>query len=142
MNIELKFDLEGVDWTAFADVYERAPLHKRDPAQLKRAFENSFITCIALHDGKPVGAGRAISDGEYYSNIYDVVVLPEWQRKGVGRMVMEELVKRLAGKFILLTTTIGKEDFYRKLGFRKHKTAMAIYPSHKTESMRLYLENE
>jgi len=34
-----------------AEVFERAPLGKRDPRQLKRAFEKSFLTCFAFDGG-------------------------------------------------------------------------------------------
>ena len=37
---------------------------------------------------KIVGFGRAISDGEYQSAIYDVV-LPEYQNQGVGKLIMD-----------------------------------------------------
>ncbi|HLB59202.1 MAG TPA: GNAT family N-acetyltransferase [Bdellovibrionota bacterium] len=142
MNIEIKFDLNEVDWDTLADVFERAPLGKRDPEKLRRAFESSYLTCIIMVHGKPVAAGRALSDGEYYANIYDVVVLPEFQGSGLGKLIVQNLLGRLENKFILLTTTIGKENFYRKFGFRKHRTAMAIYPPSKNEQAQLYLETD
>ncbi len=140
MAIELRVDPDGVDWKRLADVYERAPLGRRDPDQLRRAFEASFAVCIAYSNGEPVAAGRAISDGEYYSNIYDVVVLPQFQGQGVGRLIMESLLERVEGLFVLLTTTAGKEPFYARLGFRHHRTAMAIYPPGQESKARLYLE--
>lgn len=142
LKMEVKLDLVGIDWVALADVYERAPLGKREPAQLQRAFQSSFLTCVVLDQGKPVAAGRAISDGEYYINIYDVVVLPEYQGTGLGKKVVQSLLDRSKDRFVLLTTTMGKEDFNRTFGFRKHKTAMAIYPPSKQDKAKLYLEEE
>lgn len=139
-NITIKRDLGNIDWIALATVYERAPLGKRDPEKLRRAFESSYLVSIALDGDKVIGAGRAISDGEYYSNVYDVEVLPEYQGKEVVRLAMNDLLERLDGLFVLLTTTVGKEPFYSKLSFRKHRTAMAIYPPSKRESAELYLE--
>src|SRR5688500_8472846 len=72
MTLTNKHDLGGVDWDALALVYERAPLGKRDPVKLRRAFEASYLTTLVLDGARIVGAGRAISDGEYYSNVYDV----------------------------------------------------------------------
>ncbi|MFC1522503.1 GNAT family N-acetyltransferase [Elusimicrobiota bacterium] len=128
MKITLKHDLKNIDWKELADVYERAPLGKRDVKQLKRAFQKSWFTCIAMHGKKIIGAGRIISDGEYYMNIYDIAVLPEFQGKQIGNKIMAAIIKRAGQKFMLLTTTVGKEGFYHKLGFRKHRAAMAIYP--------------
>ncbi len=141
MEVLTRSDLEGVDWQELAEVYRRAPLGTRDPAQLERAFASSAFTTIAYQGGVVVGAARAISDGEYYANVYDVVVLPEHQGKGVGRQLMRDLLDRIGAKFVLLTTTIGKEPFYATLGFRRHKTAMAIYPPGREEHARLYLED-
>ena len=140
MKIKYKDDLKNIDWQELAEVYERAPLAKREPEQLKKAFKKSYFTCIALYEGKPIAAGRIISDGEYYANIYDVVVLPEYQGKGIGKQIMNLLLEKVSTFSCHLTTTLGKEDFYYKLGFRKHKTAMSVYPPSKRDSARKYLE--
>jgi aralkylamine N-acetyltransferase len=140
VNILLSFDPQNVDWLALADLYERAPLGKRDPAQLKRAFEKSYLVCFAFDGGRIVGAGRLISDGEYYANIYDVAVLPEYQGKGIGAKIMGGLLDSQKIEFLLLTSTIGNEPFYRKHGFRRHKTAMALYRGAKAERGEKYLE--
>src|SRR4051794_22778797 len=108
-KITLRNDLDRIHWKDLTSLYELAQLGKRDPAKLRRAFEASYIVCIAFDGGKIIGAGRAISDGEYYSNIYDVAVLPDYQGSGVGRQIMDDLVGRLGELFVLLTTTIGKE---------------------------------
>lgn len=142
MELELVFDSKGIDWDALADIFERAPLGTRDPRKLKRAFEKSFLTCFAFDGDKLVGAGRMIADGEYYANIYDVAVLPEYQGKGVGRGMMRALLERQKIEFILLTSTIGQEGFYRRLGFRRHKTAMALYRGAKQERGKIYLESD
>lgn len=141
MDIQFKYDLSNINWQELADVYEKAPLGKRDVEQLKRAFEKSYKTCVVYDGDIIVGAGRVISDGEYYSNIYDVVILPEYQNKGIGFDLMVKLKEGLEDLFILLTTTLGKEPFYSKLDFRKHKTAMAIYPASKQKNASMYLED-
>ena len=69
--------------------------------------------------------GRAISDGEYQAAIYDLVILPEFQNKGVGSRILIELHKRLPVENIILYSVPGKESFYEKLGYSKMLTAMA-----------------
>ncbi|MBI3534783.1 MAG: GNAT family N-acetyltransferase [Deltaproteobacteria bacterium] len=85
--------------------------------------------------GKLVGVGRMLSDGEMYSSIFDVVVDPENQGQGVGRLLMEALIEKAPNTCIHLTSTFGNEMFYYKLGFRKHRTAMALYPEEKKNSV-------
>lgn len=125
MNIVFKFELRGVDWSEAADLFRRAPLGVRDPDKLRRSCEQSFLVCFVYLKNKLVGMGRAISDGEYQAAIYDLVILPEYQNKGIGRKIMEELHRRLPVKTILLYAVPGKESFYRKLGYSKMLTAMA-----------------
>ncbi|MBF0550988.1 MAG: GNAT family N-acetyltransferase [Deltaproteobacteria bacterium] len=74
-----------------------------------------------------MGFGRAISDGVYQAAVYDVAVLPEFQRKGIGRAIMTHIFARLPQCNVILYASIGKEDFYRTLNMRKMKTGMALF---------------
>ncbi|MDL1893438.1 GNAT family N-acetyltransferase, partial [Sphingobacteriales bacterium CHB3] len=67
---------------------ERAPLGKRDPDFVEKTYRGSYVYCFVEDNGKLIGAGRAISDGVSNSAIYDVVVLPEYQGKGIGTFLL------------------------------------------------------
>jgi len=43
-----------------------------------------------------IGFGRAISDGAYQAAIYDIVVLPEYQKQGIGRLIMERILQKIS----------------------------------------------
>lgn len=124
---DISFDLQGIDWSALADMYARAPLCQRDPADLERAFRNSYLVCFARRGGKVVGAARANSDGVYYATVVDVAVDPDFQGMGVGRAMMQALLGRLPVRKTYLTAVKGKEGFYRKLGFLPQTNAMGLY---------------
>jgi aralkylamine N-acetyltransferase len=126
-SITLTDDLDRVDWKELAGVFELAPLEKRHPEDLQKAFQNSYLSVFAFDRGRLAGAVRAVSDGVYYATIFDVVVLPDYQRKGIGTALMKALLKKMTFEKIFLTSVPGKEPFYRKLGFYKHHTAMALY---------------
>jgi len=126
MNIRFSSDIEKVSWEDLARVVELAPLGKKDPGKLELAFRNSLIRCFAYHQERLIGAGRALSDGVWRAAIYDVVVLPEYQGKGIGTRIMRRIIQEANVDVIMLYTAPGKEAFYSKLGFRKMKTAMAI----------------
>jgi ribosomal protein S18 acetylase RimI-like enzyme len=125
MNISLKYDLKNVNWAEITEIFRLAPLGKRGPEKLRRACENSYLVCLAYDEKKLIGMGRALSDGEYQAAIYDLVVRPEYQDKGIGRQIMEAIQKRLPVKTIILYAVPGKEPFYQKLGYFKMRTAMA-----------------
>lgn len=123
--VRLSDDCSSIDWFAAVEVFRRAPLGSREPDKLKRAFENSFTAVFAFDGESLVGLGRAICDGEYQAAIYDVVVLPEYQGRSVGKMIMDKIMSSLPVKNIILYAVPGKEGFYKKSGFHLMKTAMA-----------------
>lgn len=96
--------------------------------KVNRAFLNSQAVASIWLDNRLIAIGRMITDFEMYSGIFDVVIDPEFQKKGFGRRIMQALIKRAPNTCIHLTSTFGNESFYHKLGFRFHKSAMALYP--------------
>jgi aralkylamine N-acetyltransferase len=127
MCCEVKYGTEHLDWHEVCSLIERAPLGTREPDALRRAAQNSYVVCSAFHGHALIGFGRAISDGEYQSAIYDMVVSPEYQGRGVGKAIMNALMDRLPQGKALIYAVPGKEEFYRKLGFRKLLTGMGLF---------------
>lgn len=121
-------DISQLDWQALEDLYRRAPLGNKSAALLQTVFGNSRFRCLVYDDGQLVAAGRALADGADCSYICDVAVLPSHQGLGLGKQVVQRLVDASAGhQKIILYSVPGKEGFYRKLGFLRMLTAMAIF---------------
>jgi len=74
-----------------------------------------------------VGAVRATSDGVFYATVFDVVVAPDHQGQGVGRLILEDLLEQLPFDRIYLTSTAGNEPFYGKFGFLEQTNAIGLY---------------
>lgn len=140
--IRYETTLSGIDWNQAAEIFSRAPLGERDPQKLARAFQNSYARIFAYDDDKLIGLGRALCDGEYQAGIYDVVLLPEYQRKGIGKEMMQQLRKQLPVPNIILYAVPGREEFYRKCGFKRMLTAMAVLDPRLGHPARGYLESE
>lgn len=120
--------LENVDWEELSRLYLVAPLGHKDPADLKVAFSNSMFRCFVYDAGRLVAVGRALADGRDGSYICDVAVHPGYQGRGLGKEVVAKLVDLSKDhKKIILYAAPGKEPFYRKLGFKRMATAMAIF---------------
>lgn len=122
------FDASSIDWVELSQLYRIAPLGDKSPDHLKLAFSNSRYKCFVLSDGRLVGAGRAVADGIDCSYLCDVAVHPDFQGRGLGKAMIVKL-KGLSGghRKIILYANPGKEGFYRKLGFLRMRTAMAIF---------------
>jgi ribosomal protein S18 acetylase RimI-like enzyme len=126
--MDWKSDLDGIDWDELSNLYRIAPLGEKSAKDLETAFSNSRYACFAFDGGKLVGAGRALADGIDCSYLCDVAVHPGYQSQGVGTAIITRLKDLSAGhRKIILYANPGKEAFYRNLGFRRMRTAMAIF---------------
>ena len=128
MTLEWRHSLEALDWGELSRLYQVAPLGNKQPDGLKLVFSNSMFKCLVYDEGRLVGAGRAMADGLDCSYICDVAVHPSHQGIGLGRQIVSRLLELSRGhRKIILYAVAGKEPFYEKLGFRRMKTAMAIF---------------
>ena len=92
--------------------------------QAEKAIQGSLFTVVAFDDGQPVGMGRIVGDGAVICYIQDLIVIPDYQRSGVGQQIMENLIDyvkklKLPDTEIMLDLmcAVGREEFYKKYGF-------------------------
>lgn len=93
-------------------------------AQASKAIENSLVTMVAYEDDRPIGMGRIVGDGAVICYIQDLIVVPEYQGKGIGQAIIDSLIEyvkeiQIPGTQIMLDLMcqIGRESFYKKNGF-------------------------
>lgn len=140
--MEWKHTTEGVDWDELSALYRAAPLGDKKPRSLQTVFSNSMFKCFVYEGGRLVGAGRALADGADCSYICDIAVLPSHQGSGLGRQIVEHLVRQSRGhKKIILYSVPGKERFYARFGFLRMKTAMAIFENERQARERGYVDD-
>jgi GNAT superfamily N-acetyltransferase len=134
MDLRVTFDRSGVDWAIVSDTLKQVGMAYFEPEIHRKAFENSH-TSVFVYDGdRLVGFARAISDDAYQAAVYDMAITPDYQRKGIGAMIMKRILSRLPHCNVILYAAIGKEPFYEKMGLRKMKTGMALFK--KADEMR------
>ena len=128
-----KLGVEEIDWCGLFRLYEETGLLKRfieskELDKIQSAFQKSYKVVTAWNGSALVGSCRMLSDGISNGMVFDVGVLPNYQKKGIGKGLLNLLLEGEEHMVIHLTSTFGNEDFYKKLGFKKHKTAYAKYP--------------
>jgi ribosomal protein S18 acetylase RimI-like enzyme len=88
--------------------------------ELASTLERSFF-CVSVYDEQElIGFGRVMSDGILHAMIYEMIIRPEYQRKGIGKEVLSLLVTRCQQsniRDIQLFCAKGKREFYEKYGF-------------------------
>ncbi|MDT2046994.1 GNAT family N-acetyltransferase [Priestia aryabhattai] len=111
----------------FAYLHEVSGLKKSKKAsytkeQLYEAVCNSFYTFSIYDDNQLIAFGRMISDGIYQALICDVMVDPSYQKKGLGKQIINGLISKCNERgieSIQLFAVKGKGQFYKKLGFQE-----------------------
>jgi len=101
----------SVGWTAYT----------KDPAVLRAGFANSLLTLAAYEGETLIGLLRAVGDGQTVVLLQDILVLPAYQRRGVGSALVRAALDRFrAVRQIQLLTddTPQAVAFYESLGFR------------------------
>ncbi|MEO1207934.1 MAG: GNAT family N-acetyltransferase [Cyanobacteria bacterium J06638_20] len=97
---------------------------KRPIRKVRKAIQHSFLV-VSMWEVKGVrrrliGFSRATSDHAFNATIWDVVVHPDYQGKGLGKALMKQLIKKLRSEDISNVTLFADPqvvDFYRNLGF-------------------------
>ncbi|MFE1245287.1 GNAT family N-acetyltransferase [Fictibacillus sp. NPDC058756] len=88
---------------------------------------NETLTHIALQktmnitawqNDRLVGCVRILTDGYFFGTISEILVLPEFQKMGIGKRLME-LAWEASPTSLFLGAQPGKEPFFEKLGFVK-----------------------
>lgn len=107
--------------------------------QAGRAIKNGLFNVSAVSEGKIVGMGRLVGDGAMYWYLQEIIVLPEYQGKGIGKAIVSHLIEHIEKTVVPgtsvevgLTAVIGKEPFYEKFGFACGSSGMKKYISLKS----------
>ena len=103
---------ESVGWTAYTD-------HPEVP---RKGFENPMLILTAYEGDQLLGIIRAVGDGYTVVFIQDILVFPEYQRKGIGSALLQAILDRYSHvrQIELATDNTPKTiAFYKSMGFRE-----------------------
>ena len=117
-NEEVGITVEDIE-ERFRERLTEKGIEKRKKIFLKNASQNEFFL-VAREEGIMVGA-CGVGIKEEYNQLQAIYVLPEHQRKGVGRMFWDEILPLFdpEKKVIVRVATYNEKAivFYTKLGF-------------------------
>ena len=101
---------QSVGWTNYL---KRADI-------LEEAYANSLFVLAAYDGDSLLGIIRAIGDGLTIVFVQDIIVLPEYQRKGIGTKLLKTLMDKYKDVYqmeLLTDNTEKTKAFYRSVGF-------------------------
>ena len=94
-------------------------------AERTQSALSKTLNITAYDDAKLVGCLRILSDGYYFGTITELLVLPEYQNKGVGSNLLQ-LAKANTPTMLYFGSQPGIEDFYEKNGCKKGLQSFTI----------------
>ena len=126
-DIEIRFvDSWSID--EIVELYRAGGWWKEsyDTSLINQMIDGSFIFAVVVDTtiDKAVGMGRVISDGISDAYIQDLVVLPKYRGYGIGKKLVDFLIKQCLSKGIVWIGVIaepGSDKLYRGLGFKPMK---------------------
>ena len=121
MNIEIKDYLEykqeeiielykSVGWTNYTE----------HPERLEGGYKNSLCVLAAYEEERLVGIIRAVGDGVTILFIQDILVMPQYQRRGIGKRLINSIIEKYNSVYQIELLTDNAEKtiaFYKSVGF-------------------------
>lgn len=111
----------------FVSLRSVAGMRERTLAAAEAGIGNECAAVTVRHDGELVGMGRIVGDGATVFQVVDIAVAPEYQGRGLGRRVMEELVSWLdtnAPPSAYINLIASEPGFYERFGFESCAPAL------------------
>ena len=106
---------QAVGWTNYT----------HQPEMLEQALSHSLEIYVALDGDAVVGLIRLVGDGFSSVLVQDLIVLPSYQRQGIGRSLMKEALEDYKDAYQVQLVTDQTErtlEFYRSMGFETLST--------------------
>ena len=101
---------QAVGWTNYTN----------QPQMLEQALSHSLAIYLARDGEKIVGLVRLVGDGFSSVFVQDLIVLPSYQRQGIGSTLMRQALSDYKDTYQVQLATEQTEktlEFYRSLGF-------------------------
>ncbi|MFS9249749.1 GNAT family N-acetyltransferase [Streptococcus mitis] len=110
---------QAVGWTNYTN----------QPQMLEQALSHSLAIYVALDGDAVVGLIRLVGDGFSSVLVQDLIVLPIYQRQGIGSALMKQALEDFKEVYQVQLATEQTEKnvgFYRSMGFETLSTYNCI----------------
>jgi GNAT superfamily N-acetyltransferase len=109
----------------YARLIQAVGWRSREPEAIEIALRNSYFSVCAISNDVVIGFGRVIGDGGLHFYLTDIVVKPEFQRRGIGTAIVAALMRWVEGfpfsnTVVAVLPTGGLRSFYERQGFKAH----------------------
>lgn len=122
--VEYKIDDKGLNANTFISFVKRVWPGNYDYEKTQDALVKT-MNITAYENGELVGCLRLLSDGYYFGTITELLVLPEFQKKGIGSRLLG-LARENTPTMLYFGAQPGVEPFYEKNGCKRSLQSFVI----------------
>lgn len=122
MEYELEYDLKYNDIIELRNILGWKYINEK---QIKKGLEHTMFKVSIKVEGKIVACGRLIGDYSCKGLLSDIMVHPNYQKKGYGKIVVTTLLNLVKNELeegelfqVEATPTANNKDFYVKCGMK------------------------
>ena len=116
MQIEYRYGESAYTASEFLRLARRVWPRDYDMTHTERALHTT-INIGAWVAGRLVGSVRVLSDGYFLSTVPELIVDPDYQRRGIGRVLIHNALDLAPGGKLVLGAQPGNEGFFERSGF-------------------------
>ncbi|MEO8620187.1 MAG: GNAT family N-acetyltransferase [bacterium] len=111
----LTFGSSGVMVADYLSLLHLVSREDHDVARATPAF--AVTTNIGVwHDDRLIGVARVLTDGYFYAALADIVVDPEYQRRGVGRQLLNKAYDATPRGTLYVNARNSSTAFFERVG--------------------------
>ena len=122
---EIIYSIEkSLDPDEFIEVLKSSTLAERRPVddeqRITTMCNNANLIVTARLNGLLIGVARSITDFVYCTYLSDLAVNNTYQKKGIGKKLIEETKKATPQAKLILLSAPAAINYYPKIGMKKH----------------------
>ena len=116
-----------LDVDEVVELYRSSGLGARRPLEDRARFTAMIVRAdlvvVCREQGRLLGIARSLSDFAYVTYLCDLAVTREYQRRGVGRALLEGTRAAAPDTKIVLLAAPDAVGYYPRVGFTRHESA-------------------
>ena len=122
---DLKYDESGFSADDFLALAQRVWPRAYDRARAQDALSKT-INIGAWDGNRLVGAVRLMTDGYFFATVPEILVDPDYQRRGIGRELMNRALNQAPLGALFLGAQPQSLGFFERLGCELGPTGMVM----------------
>jgi len=120
-GLRISTSLQDVDFVSLHEIYESVGFHRSSNPEfpmdyMEKAFGHGVYGFFSFYDDRLVGVARVLSDDIICAWIAEICVHKDWQKKGIGHALLDQINSRFAHVALYADSLSNQVDFLQSKG--------------------------